>query len=117
MRMADGSDTSGHRFNIRCGGHARINPQRPSPPASRLYALVAGGGLSLLGVAGFFYDASFDTGSQLASDDLAGTLLINGWRNVLYLVSGLLALAFAGRAARGRAGARRASTWCSRSGA
>ena len=75
-------------------------PATADPSASRLYALVAGVGLSLLGVAGFFYDSSFETGSQLASDYLAGTLLINGWRNVLYIVSGLLLVAFAGRAAR-----------------
>ena len=75
-------------------------PAAADPSASRLFALVAGVGLSLLGVAGFFYDSSFDTGSQLTSDYLAGTLLINGWRNVLYIVSGLLLVAFAGRASR-----------------
>jgi hypothetical protein len=62
---------------------------------SRLYALVAGAGLSLLGALGFFYDADFATGADLASDDLAGVLLVNGWRNVIYLASGLLALGFA----------------------
>lgn len=74
---------------------------RPGEPgAARLYALVAGALLCLLGVAGFFYDASFHTGSTLSSDYLAGTLLINGWRNVLYIASGMIALGFAARAPR-----------------
>lgn len=54
----------------------------------------------MLGVLGFFYDASFETGSRLASDDLAGILLVNGWRNVIYLLTGLAALGFASRAPR-----------------
>jgi len=66
------------------------------PGAARLYALLAGGLLSLLGVLGFFYDSSFATGIQLASDDLAGLLLVNGWRNVIYLATGIVALALAG---------------------
>lgn len=79
----------------------RYISERDGDPAGgascRLYALASGGLLSLLGVLGFFYDASFGTGSALASDDLAGILLVNGWRNVIYLLSGLLALAFAAR--------------------
>lgn len=70
------------------------------PGASRLYALLAGALLSLIGVLGFFYDSSFGTGSSLASDDLAGILLVNGWRNVVYLATGLVALAVAIRFAR-----------------
>ena len=74
---------------------------RPGQPgAARLYGLVLGALLCLLGVAGFFYDASFHTGSTLSSDYLAGTLLVNGWRNVLYIATGMLALGFAGRAPR-----------------
>jgi hypothetical protein len=86
----------------------RAVPDHPSrsrtaaaePGPARLYALLLGALLCLLGVAGFFYDASFDTGDRLASDYLAGTLLINGWRNVLYLLTGVAALAFAARAPR-----------------
>lgn len=69
----------------------------PHPGPARLVALLAGLGLSLLGVLGFFYDAGFGTGSHLASDDLAGVLNVNGWRNVIYLVTGLMALALAPR--------------------
>ncbi len=68
-----------------------------APGPARLYALAAGALLALLGVLGFFYDAEFGTGANLASDDLAGLLNVNGWRNVIYLATGLLALAFAAR--------------------
>ncbi len=66
-----------------------------TPGPARLYALLAGSLLAVLGVLGFFYDAEFGTGVNLASDDLAGLLIVNGWRNVIYLATGILALAFA----------------------
>jgi len=72
---------------------------------ARLFALGAGILLSLLGVLGFFYDAGFDTGKQLAADDVAGIIVVNGWRNVIYLLSGLLALGFAPRRPRRTAAA------------
>jgi len=72
---------------------------------ARLYALAAGVLLSLLGVLGFFYDAGFETGTKLAGDDIAGIIVVNGWRNVVYLASGLLALCFAARHARPTAAA------------
>ena len=75
------------------------------PGPARLYALVAGALLALLGVLGFFYDAGFATGKDLAADDVAGIIVVNGWRNVVYLVSGLLALGFAARNARRTAAA------------
>ncbi len=75
------------------------------PGPARLFALGAGVVLSLLGVLGFFYDAGFDTGKQLAADDVGGILVVNGWSNVVYLVSGLLALGFAARHPRRTAGA------------
>lgn len=78
-------------------------PGGPGP--ARLYALLAGGLLALLGVLGFFFDAGFATGHDLAADDVAGTIVVNGWRNVVYLVSGLVALAFAAREPRRTAAA------------
>ncbi len=71
-------------------------PLERAQPA-RLYALAAGGLLALLGALGFFYASDFGTGGDLASDDLAGILLLNGWRNLIYLVAGVLALALAPR--------------------
>lgn len=74
-----------------------------APGPARLYALCAGAFLALLGVVGFFFDAGFETGHDLAADDVAGTIVVNGWRNVIYLASGLLALALAPRHARAAA--------------
>jgi hypothetical protein len=78
-------------------------PSRADPGPARLFVLLAGMLLALLGVLGFFYDAEFGTGSSLASDDLAGILQVNGWRNVIYLVTGLLALGIGPRAPRATA--------------
>lgn len=84
------------RDRITAGGR---DPAVEAQPA-RLAVLLAGAGLSLLGVLGFFYDAGFGTGSELTNDDLAGILLVNGWRNAVYLVTGLAALALASSAPR-----------------
>jgi hypothetical protein len=75
------------------------------PGPARLYALSAGAFLALLGVLGFFFDAGFATGKDLAADDVAGIIVVNGWRNVIYLASGLIALALASRHARAAAAA------------
>ncbi len=52
---------------------------------------------------GFFYDASFGTGDKLTSDDLAGILNVNGWRNVVYVATGIVALALGPRSPRATA--------------
>ena len=70
-----------------------------SSPA-RLYALLVGGVLTIAGIIGFFYDSSFDTGTQLRADDVFGILAVNGWHNVVHLLTGLLGLAAVGYAAR-----------------
>ena len=67
---------------------------------ARLYALLVGGALTIAGIIGFFYDSSFDTGSSLTSDAVFGVLDVNGWHNVVHLLTGLLGLAAAGYAAR-----------------
>ena len=70
-----------------------------SSPA-RLYALLVGGVLTIAGIIGFFYDSSFDTGSALTADAVFGILDVNGWLNVVHIVTGLLGLAAVGYAAR-----------------
>jgi Domain of unknown function (DUF4383) len=70
-----------------------------SSPA-RLYALLVGGALTIAGIIGFFYDSSFETGADLTKDDVFGILAVNGWHNVVHLVTGLLGLAAVGYAAR-----------------
>ena len=54
----------------------------------------------VVGIIGFFYDASFGTGNELDTDDVLGILAVNGWHNLLHIATGLLGLAAAGYAAR-----------------
>lgn len=70
-----------------------------SSPA-RLFTTLVGGGLVVLGIVGFFYNASFDTGRELRSDAIFGLFAVNGWHNLLHITTGLLGLACAGYAAR-----------------
>jgi hypothetical protein len=69
----------------------------PASPA-RLYAAVAGAVLVVLGIVGFFYDASF-----AGLDDLQpalGTIEVNAWLNLLYVLSGAVGVLVAGVASR-----------------
>jgi hypothetical protein len=68
-----------------------------SNPA-KLYATLVGAVLTIAGIIGFFYSASF--GSPGNVDDAFGILAINGWHNVVHLATGLLGLAAVGYAAR-----------------
>ena len=64
--------------------------------ASQVYALVIGGTLVLAGILGFFYNASFGTGDGTERDAVLGILDVNGWHNVVHIVTGALGLAVAG---------------------
>jgi hypothetical protein len=69
-----------------------------STPA-RLYCTLVGAALVIVGIIGFFYSASFDTGAaEVAAntDDVFGILGVNGWHNLLHIGLGLFALAVAG---------------------
>jgi hypothetical protein len=68
-----------------------------SSPA-KLYATLVGAALTIIGISGFFYSASF--GSPGSIDEEFGLLAINGWHNVVHLATGLLGLVAAGYAAR-----------------
>jgi hypothetical protein len=70
---------------------------QPASPA-RLYATVVGAVLTIGGIIGFFYSSSF--GSPGTVDEVFGIFAVNGWHNVLHLVTGLLGLAAAGYLAR-----------------
>jgi hypothetical protein len=69
----------------------------PASPA-RLYAAAAGAFLLVLGIVGFFYGASF--GSPGAVEGALGVLRVNGWLNVIHVVTGALGLLAAGSASR-----------------
>jgi hypothetical protein len=70
---------------------------RKSP--AQVYALTFGLALLLAGILGFFYTADFSTGDATKDpgnrDALIGVFDVNGWHNVVHLVSGLLGLALA----------------------
>jgi hypothetical protein len=68
---------------------------------AQVYAMALGGVLVLVGIVGFFVEPSFGVGDSAQR----GTLIlfdINGWHNVVHLLSGIVGLAMAGTAARAR---------------
>lgn len=68
---------------------------------ARLYAAVVGALLVVLGLLGFFYDASF--GPLDDYEDAVAGLQVNGWLNLFYIATGALGLLAAGFAPRGYA--------------
>lgn len=65
---------------------------------ARLYATLVGGTLLIAGIIGFFYSASF--GDPGTVDKVFGILAVNGWHNVVHVLTGALGLLVAGYAAR-----------------
>lgn len=68
-----------------------------SSPA-RLYATLVGGVLVVAGIIGFFYSSSF--GAPGTVDEAFGILDVNGWHNVIHILTGAIGLMVAGFAAR-----------------
>lgn len=64
---------------------------------AQLYALSFGVVLLLVGILGFIADASFGTGSNVQGDDFI-IFEVNGWHNLVHILSGLLGLALWRRA-------------------
>lgn len=60
----------------------------PSP--ARLYACAAGAFLILIGIAGFFYSASFGAPGDVEA--ALGALRVNAWLNLLHVAVGALGL-------------------------
>jgi hypothetical protein len=69
-----------------------------APSPARLYATVVGAALIVVGIVGFFYGASF--GSPGEVNEMLGVFAVNGWVNVLHILTGALGLLVAGYAAR-----------------
>ena len=68
---------------------------------AQIWAMVLGGVLVLVGLVGFLVEPSFAVGDSAQR----GTLIafdINGWHNVVHLLSGIVGLAMAGTAAKAR---------------
>ena len=68
----------------------------PSP--ARLFASLAGAGLVIYGVVGFFYDSSFSRPDDLR--EALGLLSVNGWANSFHILTGAFGLLLAGFASR-----------------
>jgi len=68
-----------------------------STPA-KLYATLVGGVLVIAGIIGFFYSSDF--GGPGDVDAVLGILDVNGWHNVVHILTGGLGLLVAGYAAR-----------------
>ena len=59
---------------------------------AQVYALVIGATLTVGGIVGFFYNASFGSGSGTSRDAVLGILDVNGWHNVVHIASGAVGL-------------------------
>jgi hypothetical protein len=69
---------------------------------AQLYALTFGAVLLLVGILGFIADASFGSGSDVSGDDFI-IFEVNGWHNIVHILSGLAGLALWRRADTARA--------------
>lgn len=69
-----------------------------APSPARLYAALAGAFLLVIGIVGFFYSASF--GSPGEVDQMLGVFAVNGWDNVMHVLTGVLGLIAADYASR-----------------
>jgi hypothetical protein len=74
-------------------------PMEARSPA-QVYALLFGAVLTLGGIVGFFWSASF--GSPGDVDAVLGVLDVNGWHNLVHIATGVLGLAVAGSYASSR---------------
>lgn len=70
--------------------------EAPSP--ARLYATVVGALLVVLGILGFFYNASF--GDRGSYEEAFAGLRVNGWLNLFYLATGSIGVLVAGVSSR-----------------
>lgn len=66
-----------------------MNGDRRNP--SMLYAGVVGATLVVAGIIGFFYNATF-TDDKSVRDAVFGILDVNGWHNVVHILTGVLGL-------------------------
>jgi Domain of unknown function (DUF4383) len=73
---------------------------------AQVFCVVVGASLVAAGVLGFFYNADFSTGAATTDpanrDAVLGVLDVNGWHNIVHLLTGAAALAFAPSASAAR---------------
>lgn len=77
----------------------------PDRSPAQWFCIVIGATLVLVGILGFFVESSFDTStSGLNGDDLI-VFEVNGWHNLVHILSGAFLLALSGRHATARTAA------------
>src|SRR5918992_238547 len=75
---------------------SRIPVTMETRSPAQAFALVVGATLVVAGIAGFFYNASFGTGDGTERDAVLGIFDVNGWSNVLHVLTGAIGLAVSG---------------------
>jgi hypothetical protein len=68
---------------------AMTTAERTTPAV--LYAGVVGAVLTITGIVGFFYNADF-TSNESVRDAVFGILDVNGWHNIVHILTGVLGL-------------------------
>ncbi len=87
--------TTGARATGASRGTQAHDVDRGRTPA-QLYCLLAGLALLLAGLAGFLVESSFETGDAVERGSLLG-FDINGWHNIVHLLSGVVLLGAAAK--------------------
>lgn len=76
---------------------ASTSPGPTERTPAQWFALLGGGVLVLVGIVGFFADASFQVGRPHDSGDLLGLFEVNAIHNIVHIATGALLLAGAPR--------------------
>lgn len=71
---------------------------------AQMFCLVTGAVLVIVGILGFFSDASFEAGANVSGGEFLG-FEVNGWHNIVHIATGAFLLAVAGNAAAAISGA------------
>jgi hypothetical protein len=58
---------------------------------AQLYALIFGAVLTIAGISGFFYNSEF-TSNENVHDAVFGILAVNGWHNLVHILTGIVGL-------------------------
>ena len=61
---------------------------------AQLYALIFGAVLTVAGIIGFFYNSEF-TSDKTVRDAVFGILDVNGWHNLVHILTGIIGLVVA----------------------
>ena len=99
--MTSGARAAGVGTSGRDRDHARDDVRTPA----QWYCLIFGATLLLVGLLGFAFDSTFDTGSDINGSKLIGIFEVNAIHNLVHIASGLALLALSPKRATARLGA------------